>query len=415
MLTPELVLLTRRGKELSLPALNPRARETLEELASELLSSAELLLGHPRAEWDAQVDELGSTARDKKLLRGLLRLLEQGSEFDRTDGSDAEKIRELVYKKSALLWRGLADQESFDRGRVLREAGQELGLDEATVEHRLSADLPQAERLRALPKWSAAELVERYDQARVQAVLLRAVRVTVTFRMNSPELLRELFRALKFRRLLFECDKLEDARLRLTLDGPLNLFEARPKYGLELALLWPTLEALGPLELEAEVAWGKTRTTASFRYQSRGKAGVIESASSAVRDEVEELRQGLEGTAEGWTVRPGETLLALPGVGLCVPDLTFTDPKGRRAHLELLGFWSRESVWKRVDLASRGLPEPVLFACASRLRVSEEVLLDASSAALYVFRGKPSPRTVLERILQLLDKTQKTAPRPGKG
>ncbi|MCA9525309.1 MAG: DUF790 family protein, partial [Myxococcales bacterium] len=99
-----------------------------------------------------------------------------------------------------------------------------------------------------------------------------------------------------------------------------------------------------------------------------------------------------------WRVRRSTRLLALPGVGLCVPDLVFSHPDGTRAYLEVLGFWSRDAVWKRVDLVRAGLRENVLFAVTERLRVSEAALEDDLPGQLYVYKGVMSARRVLDRL-----------------
>jgi isopentenyl diphosphate isomerase/L-lactate dehydrogenase-like FMN-dependent dehydrogenase len=64
----------------------------------------------------------------------------------------------------------------------------------------------------------------------------------------------------------------------------------------------------------------------------------------------------------------------------------------------MLGFWSRDAVWTRVELAQRGLGARIVFCASSRLRVSAEVLDDEAPAALYVFKGKPSARALMERV-----------------
>ena len=81
-------------------------------------------------------------------------------------------------------------------------------------------------------------------------------------------------------------------------------------------------------------------------------------------------------------------------MGLCVPDLVF-ERAGTAIHLEVMGYWSREAVWRRVELVQGGLASPILFAVNSRLRVSEEVLPGDAASALYVYKGTmrraPSP------------------------
>jgi hypothetical protein len=93
-------------------------------------------------------------------------------------------------------------------------------------------------------------------------------------------------------------------------------------------------------------------------------------------------------------------VLNLPGVGVCVPDLVFTrDGAKTPVYLEVLGYWSRAAVWRRVELAEAGLPHRVIWAVSDRLRVSEAALPADLPASLYVYKGVMNPR----RILKLLE------------
>jgi hypothetical protein len=95
-------------------------------------------------------------------------------------------------------------------------------------------------------------------------------------------------------------------------------------------------------------------------------------------------------------------VLELPGIGLCVPDLAFTDTlTGEVVYLEVLGFWSRDAVWRRVELVQAGLPNKVLFAVSSRLRVSEAVLDAELPGALYVYKGAMSATRIEEKLAAL--------------
>ena len=101
-----------------------------------------------------------------------------------------------------------------------------------------------------------------------------------------------------------------------------------------------------------------------------------------------------------WKVAASQVVLDLPGIGLAIPDLVFIRGQ-EKVYFEVLGFWSREAVFRRVDLVDRGLSERVLFAVSSRLRVSEEVLPDDASGALYVYKGTMSPRAVKTKLDRL--------------
>ena len=104
----------------------------------------------------------------------------------------------------------------------------------------------------------------------------------------------------------------------------------------------------------------------------------------------------------GWRVDREPTVLDLPGAGVCVPDLAFVRARdGARVHFELLGFWSREAVWRRVELVRAGLPHRILFGVSKALRVGEAVLDDTPQAALYVFSRVIGAKQVLDRIERL--------------
>jgi uncharacterized protein len=71
---------------------------------------------------------------------------------------------------------------------------------------------------------------------------------------------------------------------------------------------------------------------------------------------------------------------------------------GEEVYLEAFGFWSRDAVWRRVELIRKGFPARILLAVGKQLRVSEEVLGDDDAGELYVYRAAMSPRAVLARL-----------------
>jgi predicted nuclease of restriction endonuclease-like RecB superfamily len=180
----------------------------------------------------------------------------------------------------------------------------------------------------------------------------------------------------------------------------MSLFESGAKYGPRLAMALPALEQAGVLQLEAVIRWGKERERLVFRYTHRASGGATEPP--RLPDEVEALRSALVRGDFGLRVKRSDAILTLPGIGTCVPDLELKGKDGRVAYVEVLGFWSRDAVWRRVELAEKGLGARVVFCVSSRLRVSEEVLSGELPAALYVYKGTMSARAVAERAKTLL-------------
>jgi hypothetical protein len=400
MLTASLVQARRRSGELLLAELRGKRRGEASELGGLLLAAAREAEGKKRADLESAFDALEFMPRDRKLALGMRKLVEDDCQFRAPTSADPEGIRHEVFRAAAERRRALGPGAPFERDAVLGEVGAAQGMSPDELEAALYADLESEQELVRAPRYSAEELVLRYERAEVQAVLLRAVRVVARVRCSSPVAYRTLFNQIKFRRLIHTIVREADGRYRIEIDGPYSLFESVTKYGLALALVWPVLASSDEVELEAHVLWGRERHKLVFRHKCRRAAG-IEPAGVLV-DEAQALLEAFGRLETPWRGRVSSAILEAPGAGVCVPDLEFRHPAHDGPfYLELLGFHSREAVWRRVELVERGLRGRVVFAVSSRLRVSDEVLDDRGTAALYVFKGTMSARAV-ERHLEAL-------------
>jgi predicted nuclease of restriction endonuclease-like RecB superfamily len=409
MLSPEHVRVRRQGGELKLLALNGELRERALAIARDLTALAVEHVGRSREELETAWEGLPVAPRERKLRQGLEKLVEDASEFEGGDAEQAAELRRELFGVAAERRRNDADG-AFDRGQILGEVAGRRGVTPAAVEAALYADLRSAQRLVACLAPEPEALVAAYERAQVQAVLLRAVGVVAEVRCASGDAYRALFRQLKFRRLMHRVSPLDGGGYRIEIDGPFSLFQSVAKYGLELALVLPALEACQSLSLRAEIRWSQGSRPLAFRYEpapARSDAPAVDA-----RDEVRELVEGLRSAGDVWRVASAERVLDLPGVGVCVPDLVLRrEADGAEVLVEVLGFWSRASVWQRVELARRGLGAKVLFVVSSRLRVSEDVLEEEGDAALYVYKGHINPRAVLRHVETLAASAARASPR----
>jgi len=410
MLTADLVIVRRQKGELLLPELRGKPGDAVRHWAIEVLETTRECIGSPREQLTSLVNAMGETTQERKIARGLAKLVEDGCTFEEASALASVAVRSELFLRSTQVRREATAAASWDRAAIVREVCERNGIDERTLEDRLYADLPGAQRLLAVPEWSPELLFELYDTSRLQAVLLRSLEVRITYRAIEPRPLRELFRQLKFRRLLHKSERRSDGALCLTLDGPYSLFDAVTKYGLQMALLVPALRAAGDFELEADLQWGNDRQRTAFRFAHRlaaGEAARTETTAALAQDEeIEQLMADLsQQLLSPFHVERASILIDLPGIGLCLPDLTFThrDDPARRVHFELLGYWSRDSVWKRVEMVEAGLPEPIVFGVNSRLRVSEAVLDRDAPGSLYVFRTQPNAKALLQHVQRLAE------------
>ena len=91
---------------------------------------------------------------------------------------------------------------------------------------------------------------------------------------ETPARFRQLFRAVKFHRLICTIHETPGNRYTLTLDGPLSLFSSTQKYGLQLALFLPALLHCKAFDLRANVRWGAERKEKQFALSRPRRAAV---------------------------------------------------------------------------------------------------------------------------------------------
>lgn len=410
MLPPELTRARKREGKLTLSPLSVAERARATEVSDALLTVTRAGLGQDREEVEASWAAVPVAAKERKLLMGLTHLVEARSEFTSPAGVEPEAVRRSVFTHAAQMRAALAPGEHLDRASVLARSAADLGISVELIDDALYADLRSAQRLERCPVHTPSALVADYELTQVQSVLLRAVRIEAEVRAARPDAYRDLFRKLKFRQLLFRIEPLDDGGYRLEIDGPLSLFGATTKYGLELALSLPALMSCGRLRLKAELRWGKRREKLSFEqtYEQAAQAD----PHSGVRTEVADLLDSLQSNAV-WQARLSDKLIDLTaqGGGVLVPDLELTraEPKAKGKAsptpvlVELLGFWSRDAVFRRIEAAQQGLSGRVLFVVSSRLRVSEELLDGVEAASLYVYKGKINAAALLRKAEALLD------------
>lgn len=401
MLSVEHVRAKRDGTRLLVQELSARQRTRALEIAEQLLVAASSCVSLTRDDVARALGLIELSARERKLGEGLKKLIEDACEFEQGAAADPAALRNNVFLRAAAARREATLEQPFSREGVLQQSASELQLSTAELEEALYSDLRALHRLVRGPAYDPAALVRAYEHGQIQAVLLRAVQVVADVRCASPEAYRHVFQKLKFRQLLYRLERRDDGGYRIHVDGPFSLFEAGTRYGLELSMMLPVLQSCDVLELSAEVLWGKSRARLHYEHRHVAPRATLGEA-AALPEQVALLLTEFALLDSPWQPRVAEQILELPGVGLCVPDLVFEHAAGGApVFLELLGFWSREAVWRRVELCEAGLAERVVFAASARLRVSEAVLGDNDHAALYVYRGKPSARAV-ERKLDAL-------------
>ncbi|MDP3274388.1 MAG: DUF790 family protein [Deltaproteobacteria bacterium] len=371
------------------------------ERAESLLALFSAHVGLKRGALDDALTELVGEETDYLIHRGLAKLLEDRSTFETASKVDPRALRKRVFElasKSHPVSRIAGDLvHPTTRDMILEQAGQSFDMSLEEVDRALYSDLHREQRLESFETLSVDSLLHRYNLGLAQAVLLRAVSMRIRIAPGDPLRYRQLFRYVKFYRLLFSATGNSRDGYELLLDGPASLFTAGAKYGLQLASFLPALLLCDGWSIEAEILWGKDRRHVTFSLAAGaglrshyGDRGVY------VTDEEAHFVKRFAAVAKGWKIEKRPEIIDLDGRGVLVPDLVLVHDDGREALLEIVGFWRRSYLEARWTLLESHGPPNLIVALSERLRVSEDDMGSLRDAVV-PFKDVLSVKEVLAR------------------
>lgn len=370
------------------------------EIAASAIALFQDAVGRSRGELESELRQLGGVRREYLLQRGFAKLLFDRCEFvtGLSDDLDAPELRRRVFSAAARRWLD-SGPRGIDADALRAELAPQFGLDADALRRLLYADLKEEQIIAKFDALSPHELVERYDLALCQAVLLRATRLEVELPPQSAAVYRALFRAIKFHQLLFEVEGRAEEGYRITLDGPLSLFSAASKYGLQLAQFVPHLLHAAGFAARATVAWGQSRTLRTFEFSHQnGFAPPNRLLGGFVPEELNWFVEQFTKLESEWNVSDQSEIVDLGGRGVLVADFVFTHRgTGLVVPFEVLGYWRRSALESRLRLIRQHGTADLLLGIGRDLRVDEESLEDLPGE-VYVFRSVPIAREVRERL-----------------
>ncbi len=377
------------------------------EVVEQLLSLFRGQEGRTRGELEDERLELFGDDPSQIVHQGLAKLLEDRCEFETISGHPPEAIRAAVFGAAArqrLKTEDAASDAGFDRDGALREAAQELGLALETVEHGLFADLKSEQRLVSFEDITAEHLLQRYNVALAQAVLYRCTCMHVTIRNEPPQRYRQLLRRVKFHRLLCEMERVAENTWRLHLDGPLSLFSATQKYGLQLALFFPAVLLCSDYEVRAELSWGPQRKPKVFLASpSDGLESHYADSGTYVPPELGLFAELFRKRVTEWDLVEETEVFPLGSAGFWVPDFCLIHKDtAKRVRFEVLGFWRRSSAEQHLTRLRQHVKEPFLLAVSDQLHI-EEAELEGLPAEIHRFRNMPLPDEVARLAREVMN------------
>ncbi len=358
--------------------------------AEQLLFAYRDATGRTRGELEEQLADLVGDGPGQLIHQGLAKLLEDRCDFEVAADVPPDQVREAVFRTSAEHHASAGKAATpFDRDAVLTAVAGELHITPEQVDRALFADLKDEQRILKFDDCTPEFLLNRYNVALAQAILLRCVGMEVRVWNETPARFRKLFNAVKFHRLICTIRPADGTSYKLFLDGPLSLFSSTQKYGLQLAMFLPVLLQCKAFELRAEVRWGADKKEKVFTLTgSEGLRSHLPDFGVYTPREITNFETNFRDTIPDWLISNDPNPILVEGI-TWVPDFTLKHTvSGKVVHVEILGFWRKVNIEEHYKRLKRAIPGQFVLVVSEQYRTDEATEFTTGDG---VYRFKRTP------------------------
>ncbi len=397
MLTSDLLLTRSRG-----PYIQPQYVDAEDgkyiELAERLIDLFTRYEGRTRGQLKAALDNHEGDRTDYRVQRGLNKLLfDDHCEFHVEGPLSPEDLRAEVFaaaRENHPVVREPGALYPTTAEHVLDHIALQHGVARETIERTLYADLPENHLLSTFTAPDANQLLNRYNVALAQAMLYRCEVLHLSVFRNLPHRYKQLFKFIKFYRLIHAIEGDVHGGYEIALDGPVSLFRLSQKYGLQMAVFLPALLLCTRWSMRAEI----------LRKDGRRQQFILDDTSVLVshyRDQTlydsaleERFAERFAKEKTPWQMERESEIINLKET-VMIPDFTFHHPDGRVGLLEIVGYWRPEYLRRKLEKLRRAQRSDLIVAVSSNLNVSREDFHDVAGPVLF-FKERIQPRDVLD-------------------
>lgn len=389
------------------------------DLAAELIALYKPENDLLRGELEAESDTITRTHRDLKLSKGLNKIMLDQCEFSAIAEEGSAEARKILFTNSAeVLKNGFIETYDDYRNSVLEKSPSLKDF----LDKGIYADLPENERLSAVKALFPAELLERYNVSLVQSILFYSGRLEVILEDPEPARMRRLFRYLKFFRLLAKIETITEgtkpkkssdpsmpAKIKLTIDGPVSIFENTQKYGLQLSSFFPVICELAKWSLEADIKLNANILKLKVDHKSKLKSH-YRNPGAYVPEEISIFEKYFREKVTDWEVISELPFVKLPDGELVFPDMGFKRNNsifGETVHLELFHRWHSTQLMKRLEQCEKSSGLPLLLGVDKYLYKKPEIKAALDASAFFASHGFTfSDFPGVEKVKKMLDSCQ---------
>ena len=240
MLTSELIRPRLRfsGSTLSVEMVDEQD-VALQQTAQELIDLLRRHVGCALEKWEEALAAYEGARVDYVVVRGLAKVLADAATFTPlTTPFAPATLRERLFVHGPVF----ETPQLFHpqaRYEVVQGVADELGISSEQVETTLFADRPATYLLTdAGPEWTPAGLLARYNLELARGVLYWASHIRIEAASNY----KDLWKYIKFFKLMFWAEPKREGGYRIDLDGPISPFVSSTlRYGRQMAAFLPAL------------------------------------------------------------------------------------------------------------------------------------------------------------------------------
>jgi predicted nuclease of restriction endonuclease-like RecB superfamily len=420
---------SRTTDETVTPLFIDPGEERYRETARELIRLFQEHLGEPKGDLEAAIDELTVEDTDYKIVQGLAKLLNDECEFEMAAPIEPREIRLGLFEKANERYpivRQPTLGDDTQKLEVYSAVADGLGISLEECYRGMYADLEDNKRLVRIGTRTDEEyageddtststtaltgsseedyehtdltvdwLLTRYNLALAQAVLYDAteMQIRVWDHFGSVFSYVKLF-GLMHRIYPIDVDGErvastdQAAGYEAVLDGPASLFAQSRKYGIRMANFLPALPLCDRWEMTAEVLIDETTgETRQFTLDHTENLDSHYSAGDRFDSDVERtLAQKWERANTEWELVREDDVFDL-GAEVMIPDFAIEHPDGRRAILEIVGFWTPEYLDAKLEKIREVEADNFVLAVSEQLDCASEEFGTAADRVLWFKTG----------------------------
>ena len=390
------------------------------ETARELVELFETHVGEPKADLDAAIDQLTVADADYKIIQGVAKLLRDECDFETVAAAEPRAIRQRLFEQASDSYpivRQPTLGEDTQKLDIYTAVADDLGISLAECHQGMYADLDansclvrfgdqvaesveldtdgtssttqltgQSEEGYTGKALTVEWLLHRYNLALAQAVLYDATEL----RIRVWDEFATVFSYVKLFGLIHRIYPIDEHGERVSstdhaagyeaiLDGPASLFRQSRKYGIRMANFLPALPHCERWDLTAEILTDESanETRELPLDQTAGLQTHYSGGSQFDSDLERTLATKWERANTEWELVREDDVIDL-GAEVLLPDFALKHPDGRRAILEIVGFWTPEYLDEKLaKIHQADVENPVLAMSEELDCMSEDIDLEA--------------------------------------